>query len=87
MTRGRYDGSYLTDVNDFHRRHPGYQFDPDYKARAQAQAAYARDARDAREREREAEEDADDARAAAVSIDYDNGTDDNGPDIATTDAS
>ncbi len=84
MTRGRYDGSYLIDVNDFHRRHPGYQFDPDYKARAQAQAAYARDAR---ERQREAEEDADDARAAAVSIDYDNGADDNGPDIATTDAS
>ena len=84
MTRGRYDGSYLTDVNDFHRRHPGYQFDPDYKARAAAQAAYARDARDTQD----AYDDADDASAAAMAIEADSGgTDDNGPDIATTDAS
>ena len=84
MTRGRYDGSYLSDVNDFHRRHPGYQFDPDYKARAAAQAEYARDARDARD----AQDDADDASAAAMAIEADSGsTDDYGPDIATTDAS
>ena len=84
MTRGRYDGSYLSDVNDFHRRHPGYLYDPDYKARALAQAAYARDERDARD----AYDDADDASAAATGIDADTGsTDDYGPDIATTDAS
>ena len=28
MTRGRYDGSYLPEVAEFHRRRPDYQFDP-----------------------------------------------------------
>jgi len=87
MTRGRYDGSYLSDVNDFHRRHPGYQYDPDYKARAQAQAAYEQDERDARDAT-VTDYDTDDASAAAMAIDADtSGPDDNGPDIATTDAS
>ncbi|MDB4942551.1 MAG: hypothetical protein JWP97_2085 [Labilithrix sp.] len=34
MTRGRYDGLYLDDVQRFHHQHPGYQFEPDWKARA-----------------------------------------------------
>lgn len=28
MTRGRYDGSYMPEVAEFHRVHPDYQFDP-----------------------------------------------------------
>jgi hypothetical protein len=28
MTRGRYDGSYVPEVAEFHRVHPDYQFDP-----------------------------------------------------------
>ena len=29
MTRGRYDGSYIMEVDSFHRTHPGYTFDPE----------------------------------------------------------
>lgn len=76
MTRGRYDGSYLSDVSEFHRRHPGYQYDPNYKARAEAARAQAQDDDD----------DGDIAQAAAMAIEADTGPDD-GPDIGTTDAS
>jgi hypothetical protein len=55
MTRGRYDGSYLSDVAEYHRRHPGYQFDPDYRSLALAQAEQAELARE-------------DAQAAAAAI-------------------
>jgi hypothetical protein len=34
MTRGRYDGSFLPEVEAYHRLHPGYAFDPDWKTRA-----------------------------------------------------
>ena len=78
MTRGRYDGSYLHDVSDFHRRHPQYQYDPDYKALALAQSDAPGD------------DLTDDADAAAAAIDADAGADTgsgDGPDITTTDAS
>jgi len=75
MTRGRYDGSYLPEVSEFHRRHPGYQYDPDYKARAEAARAHAHD-----------DDDNDVAQAAAMAIEADSGSDD-GPDIGSTDAS
>jgi hypothetical protein len=37
MTRGRYDGSYLADVDQFHRLHPDYQFDPTYLSGKQSE--------------------------------------------------
>lgn len=33
MTRGRHDGSYIHEVHTFHVMHPGYTYDPDWKAR------------------------------------------------------
>jgi hypothetical protein len=34
MTRGRYDGSYVPEVQTYHQTHPEYQFDPDWKTLA-----------------------------------------------------
>jgi hypothetical protein len=34
MTRGRYDGSYIPEVNTYHQTHPDYQFEPDWKSLA-----------------------------------------------------
>jgi hypothetical protein len=76
MTRGRYDGSYLPDVAGFHRSHPEYSYDPDYKALALAQAE-APDTFD----------DRDDADAAAAGIEADTDVASDGADIGGVDAS
>ena len=93
MTRGRYDGSYLPEVSMFHRYHPGYRYDPDYKALAASQ----REARDVDTGDTSdfgggddfgggGSDDGDhDAQAAAESIAADASND--GPDLAGTDAS
>lgn len=36
MTRGRHDGRYIHEVHTFHVMHPGYHYDPDWKARKAA---------------------------------------------------
>lgn len=82
MTRGRYDGSYLPDVTEFHRRHPGYRFEPDTRALALSAADMRRRA----EEEAEDEEAAEDARAAAAAIAAD-ADDDGGPLAGRVDAS
>lgn len=94
MTRGRYDGSYISDVAYFHQHHPGYHYDPDYKALADAQRVEAHhDARGVTQDDAQDVADAgytsdvtDDAEAAASAIAADAGSDD-GPDITSTDAS
>jgi hypothetical protein len=88
MTRGRYDGSFLPDVAEFHHRHPGYQYDPDWKSRAAAERA-ARDADDADDGPDEVDTA---ARIMAVESMRDRGDagsagGDDSPDITTTDAS
>lgn len=91
MTRGRYDGSYIPEVHEFHRRHPEYHFEPDHKAlaHAHAEAAAEADAVGASVAESEALHDvADDAEAAAEAIEADMDTGPvSSPDITTTDAS
>jgi hypothetical protein len=37
MTRGRYDGSFIPEVQTYHQMHPDYAFDPDWKTRAGSQ--------------------------------------------------
>jgi hypothetical protein len=75
MTRGRYDGSYLPDVVHFHRTHPHYQFDPDWKTRQEEWRAE-------RETERREATDADtdgatgDIDATADDTTFDAGADD-----------
>jgi hypothetical protein len=81
MTRGRYDGSYLPDVAEFHHRHPGYQFDPDWKERAAAQRAAAIDPELSPLDDPEG-----DADAAALAAEADAGPPD-ADDPVTTDAS
>src|SRR5262249_12429139 len=34
MTRGRYDGSYIPEVQTYHQTHPEYEFNPDWKTLA-----------------------------------------------------
>lgn len=41
MTRGRYDGSFLSDVQTYHQMHPDYAFDPNWKAQQDAVDAEA----------------------------------------------
>jgi hypothetical protein len=82
MTRGRYDGSYLPEVAEFHRQHPDYQFDPDYRT---LKAEY--DARLDADRDAEAQADIDrDAEAAAAGIEADTSLDP-ADDLSTVDAS
>jgi hypothetical protein len=72
MTRGRYDGSYLPEVAQFHHRHPDYTFEPDYRV-LKAEA----DAREDAQRDAEAQADLDrDAEAAAAAADADADGDD-----------
>ena len=81
MTRGRYDGSFLSEVQVFHRQRPTYRYDPDYKARRQA-FLDAQDDDDVLDYA-----DYGDADAASAGIDADTGSSDDGPDLASTDAS
>ena len=78
MTRGRYDGSYIPEVSHFHASHPGYAFEPDYKA-----LALAGDADDADDAGIIGSNDGD---AAAAGILADDGAND-APDIGSVDAS
>jgi hypothetical protein len=79
MTRGRYDGSYLPEVSEFHHRHPGYQFNPNWKDLVRADPDPEPDL---------IPEPDDDANAAALAIAADSGADgDDAPDTTTTDAS
>ncbi len=80
MTRGRYDGSYVSEVFEFHQRHPDYVFDPDYRALAAADRAADAEAR--------AELDGDAAAAAiAADGDVDGSVDGGGSDFSGVDAS
>jgi hypothetical protein len=85
MTRGRHDGSFLPDVADFHRRHPDYAYDADWKGLATAQReAHAGDASDAADAS-DAGSDVADAAAAILEVDAGDG---GGPsEIERTDAS
>jgi len=80
MTRGRYDGSHLPEVADFHDRHPDYHFDPNWKDLAAAQ----RD--DDIEASLLEQGDEDDAHAAGLAIEADHGGDgtDTGGDTTDT---
>jgi len=44
MTRGRYDGTFLPEVQVFYERHPDYAFEPDYKSLAAQQELAREDA-------------------------------------------
>jgi hypothetical protein len=76
MTRGRYDGSYISEVALFHEYHPDYAYDPDWKTLAAEADTQPNDlvSYDT------------DADAAAASIDADRAGDET-TDTQTTDAS
>ncbi len=90
MTRGRYDGSYIHEVNEFHRVHPDYEFDAN--AMKGSNAEFFGQGRAADERSDHASDAAnddaasDDAEAAAASADADADIDTPG-DTVGTDAS
>ena len=83
MTRGRYDGSYLPEVSEFHRHHPGYQFDPNWKDRAAAQRAAGGDVVDPDF----GHDDRDDADAAGIAIAVETAEAGAADDASSTDAS
>lgn len=75
MTRGRYDGSYIPEVQSYHQTHPDYAFDPDWKSRAAAYGGDGDGVDGAPMGGGLHEGGADDAAAAASAIDADGGGD------------
>jgi len=96
MTRGRYDGSYIHDVHDFHRSHPSYSFDPEDLKGSNADffgpssgrgSSSGSDTSDIGTDTSDDLSSRDDAEAAALSVDADTSSDSTGDQTRDTDAS